>query len=952
MSKNLYKIEDYFKYQNHPVANDSFVCSLMMVHNLAEPHWLSIMCDQPLLRYVLCTIDSSDMDYSQMFLNKESISQKEWCQHTQIKKRDSCFVFYWQTEEYLFKSKFGHRIASLKSQLSSLEFLFIATSAQLSPILLPNENSLDNIQSLVYFNSFNKFVFSEKLQIRKTTAGFVIYKTCTFDKNTRHHLFRCRNNAYISQASVCDGVSDCPENNASDETGCICKLSHFKNKKKNKCKIIELTKKKSVCSLLYNTMKNNHCVPYVQKSIEYSLNCTNLMLSKSLKEIHNSINDQILHCIVPSEHDNGPNPMHFKNGMFSCEDPNQLPCRQDQTDYCFNIGDICKYTLDINHNLVPCKTGEHIEDCKYFECNLMFKCPNSYCIPWNYICDGKWDCPRGFDELENFQCMQYVECKHLFKCKYRDNCIHLSNVCDGNVDCVLEKDEMFCEIGTFICPTICDCLVFAIKCLHLSVSLEKNYALPFTVVSILYSQEFFHIDKFNKFENVRYLMLVYNNILHVCNYTSNWILLEILDLSYNLISNIERNCFYNMQFITTIKINSNKIHKIHSNSFSVLPNLRFLNLSNNFIASLPSKIFNKVNSISNLLLKKNDFKFINFQAFSNVEIKTLETSKYLICCVAALKTDCIYQYKPWYMTCSQLLPNMEVKTSIGIISVVLIVINISSLLLHCINFKQSKSFNVLIIAINLNDMMCATYLTLLFSADSYFGKHFSGNEQAWRGSPACFILFFICLSFSLTSPFLLSVLSFSRIMVFLYPFDSKFKDPVYNLRIVLNICTFLMFFSLVTTLITRFLFVELPISLCLPFIDPTNSFVTFKMITWVVAIVQLAASIVIIILYLKLFKWQKLLNQILAFPRQKSNNSVIVQLLTTSFSNILCWFPSSTVFLICIFATQYPISMIVWTTVVIMPINSIINPLIFIVTTLRKLREYQSKNTFSKGLNI
>ena len=404
------------------------------------------------------------------------------------KKRDSCFVFYWQTEEYLFKSKFGYRIASLKSQLSSLEFLFIATSAQLSPILLPNENSPDSIQSLVYFNSFNKLIFSEKLQLRKTTAGFVVYKTCTFDKDTRHHLFRCRNNAYISQSSICDGVSNCPDNNASDETGCICKLSHFKNKIKNKCKRIELTQ---TYSLLYNTTKDNHCIPYGKKSIEYSSNCINSMLSKSLKETHKNINAQTGHCIGYSEHDNGPNPMHFENGMFSCEDPNQLPCRHDQT-YCFNIGDICKYTLNINHNLVPCRTGEHVEDCEYFECNLMFKCPKSYCIPWNYICDGKWDCPKGFDELENFQCMQYVECKHLFKCKYRDNCIHLSNVCDGNVDCVLGEDEMFCEISTFICPTICDCLVFAIRCFHLSVSLEKNYdTLPFTVVSILYSQDFF-----------------------------------------------------------------------------------------------------------------------------------------------------------------------------------------------------------------------------------------------------------------------------------------------------------------------------------------------------------------------------------------------------------------------------------------------------------------------------
>ena len=935
ISNNLHRMEDYFRYKIHPI--DNYKCGLMMVHNLAEPEWLSIMCDQPLLSYVLCTVDSTDMDYSQMFLNKESISQKEWCQYSHIKKKDNCFVFYWQIKEYLFVSKFAYSIVNLKSQLSSLEFIFIATSAQLSPILLPNKNSPDSIQSLEYFNSFNKFAFSKKFQQRKNAAGFVIYKTYTFDKDARHHLFRCRNNAYISQSSVCDGVSDCSDNNASDETGCICKLSHFKNKNKNRCKIIQLTPTYSVCSLLYNTTKDNHCIPYGQESIDYSSNYIISILHKSLKEIHNGFNDQTVGIIGHLEHENGSNAMPLVNSVFSCKDPNHLLCRHGQTD-CFNIGDICKYTLNINHNLVPCKTGEHIEDCKYFECNLMFKCPKSYCIPWKYVCDGKWDCPRGFDELGYYECRQYITCKHLFKCKNRNNCIHLSNVCDGNVDCILGEDEMFCKISTFICPTICNCLVFAIRCLHLSINLEQLYnALPFAVVSILYSQEFFHINKFNKFENVRYLILVHNNISHVCNYTSNWILLEILDLSYNLISNIEKNCFYNMQFMTTIKINSNKIHKIHSNSFSFMPNLRFLNLSNNFIVSLPSKVFNKVNSISNLLLKKNDFKFISFQALTDVEIKTLETSKYFICCVIPPGTDCIYPYKPWYMSCSQLLPNLNVRISIGIISLALIIINISSLLLHCIKFKQSKSFNVLIIAINLNDMMCATYLTLLFSADSYFGKHFSGNEKAWRGSPVCFFLFFLSLSFSPTSPFLLSVLSLSRNMVFLYPFDSKFKDAVYNFRIVLNICTFLMFCSLVTTLITRFLFIELPISLCVPFIDPTNSFVTFKMITWIVAIVQLAASIVTIILYFKLFKWQKTSNQ-LPYVRKRSYYWMTVQLIIISFSNILCWFPSSTIFLISLFVGQYPPSMVLWTTILIIPINSIVNPLIFIIATLRKLR--------------
>ena len=752
----------------------------------------------------------------------------------------------------------------------------------------------------------------------------MVYKTHAFDKDTRHHLFRCRNNAYVSQLSVCDGIFDCPEVNANDEAGCFCKPSHFKNKDRSNCKIIQLSSTKSVCSLLFNTTKNNHCIPYGDKNNEYSSNRINSILWKNIKENVIGINDQIVDCTEHLEDVDGLSTMLSTSDIFLCKNLNQLPCKQGHT-YCFNIGDICKYKLNIHNDLVPCRTGEHIEDCQYFEYNMMFKCPRYYCLSWNYVCDGKWDCPKGFDELGYYQCQQYMTCTNLFRCKYRDSCIHLSNVCDGYVDCAFGEDEIFCKLSTFICPTICDCLVFAIRCLYLSVNLDQFYdTFPFTVISILFSPEVFYIDKFNKFENVINLILVHNNISHVCNYTSNWMVLEILDLSYNLISSIERNCFHNMQFLTIVKLNSNNIFKIDSNSFSTLPNLRFLNLSNNFIASLPSNIFYQVNNISNLMFKRNDFKFISFQAFFNIEIKRLEFTKYLVCCVVPLSTDCIYPYKPWYTTCSQLLPNSEVRISIGIISIALIAINISCLLIHCFSFKQSKSFTVLIIAINLNDLLCTTYLSLLFLADNYFGKHFSGYEQTWRGSSICFLLFFFSLSFSLTSPFLLSILSFSRIMIVLFPFDSKFKDAVYNLKIVVNMCTLLIIFSLVTTLITRFLLRELPITLCLPFIDPTNSFVTFKIITWVVVIVQLLASIIVIILYLKLLKWQKMSPHLSNIPRQKSYFSMIVQLTTISFSNVLCWFPSTIVFMSSLFVAQYPIEMIVWTTVVIMPINSVV----------------------------
>ena len=81
----------------------------------------------------------------------------------------------------------------------------------------------------------------------------------------------------------------------------------------------------------------------------------------------------------------------------NCQYSSQISCGSPNSN-CYNIIDICVYRLNMYHQLVPCAFGENLQDCRQFECNMMFKCPNFYCIPWTYVCDGMWDCPYGYDE--------------------------------------------------------------------------------------------------------------------------------------------------------------------------------------------------------------------------------------------------------------------------------------------------------------------------------------------------------------------------------------------------------------------------------------------------------------------------------------------------------------------------------------------------------------------------
>ena len=99
-----------------------------------------------------------------------------------------------------------------------------------------------------------------------------------------------------------------------------------------------------------------------------------------------------------------------KETHVGCKDKNQLACLKGHQ-RCFNITEICKYKLNKYGHLTPRRTGGYIEECKEFECNMMFKCLGYYCIPWSYVYDGKWDCPEGSDELSTYSCGKTRKCK-------------------------------------------------------------------------------------------------------------------------------------------------------------------------------------------------------------------------------------------------------------------------------------------------------------------------------------------------------------------------------------------------------------------------------------------------------------------------------------------------------------------------------------------------------------
>ena len=60
-----------------------------------------------------------------------------------------------------------------------------------------------------------------------------------------------------------------------------------------------------------------------------------------------------------------------------------------------------------------------------------------------------------------------------------------------------------------------------------------------------------------------------------------------------------------------------------------------------------------------------------------------------------------------------------------------------------------------------------------------------------------------------------------------------------------------------------------------------------------------------------------------------------IQIFIVTVSNILCWIPSGIIYLVALFLKKYPVNLIIWSTIAVTPINSVINPVVFIVANFR-----------------
>ncbi len=539
-------------------------------------------------------------------------------------------------------------------------------------------------------------------------------------------------------------------------------------------------------------------------------------------------------------------------------------------------------------------------------------------------------------------------CSGLFKCisDVIVVCVHPTDVCNRKHDCSSGDDEYFCDLPRK-CPNNCTCLMYAAICYEpsdfqwpLVYELAEHYVfLQFTRTAAL--ENAWAIGP-----NIAIFVWQNSNVSNICNKTTSRISskVQLLDFSSNKLKRLTNACFQmgNLHFLF---VNHNQIYFIHPDAFKFTEKLLKCDFSSNSLHTftLPKQFI----ALQFLNITDNSFKSFDEAVSQRVQIQLLSTNDPKVCCLLNTSVSVCSSSWPWPLTCERLLSPLSAKISLYMMVFILCLLNMLSLILMSKKYHKmlkldqnanakttpvSKGFMLNTLLVHINDTWQGICLVLLIIYDEIKRDHFFWYVEHWLQSFECLALGFFVIFLTQDSLFLLNLLSLSRLLVVKYPFKSMLKKQKNVGRsVLLGKMVFLLLNSI--SLFVFFVVEEhdqVPFKTC-RFVGQTSRSGTVLFFTILVTVLQMTSLFSIYKMYCMLYKelQDNLKLEIRSSSEDKPHKKVLIHAVLIVTSSALCWLPSSVIYIITVTVARFPPDILMWNTVLIAPVVSVMNPVIY-----------------------
>lgn len=786
---------------------------------------------------------------------------------------------------------------------------------------------------------------------------------CNYRKCDSTSEFTCNSGQCISKDAQCDLFPDCIDK--SDEDRCI------------KCR-------NGLCH-------DGRCLPK-HWFADGEVDCNACSSRGDIRAEMDSVqDDNIAQCVFTCNRTQCAYIHMLGNGIVDCTGPEgpldetigkltSMECYEEPdniTNIYNNWAPQCVYIKDRYDGLLGCRDLSHLQNCEDFVCPEGYiKCPRAYCIPIHYVTNDIYDCPYGEDEKLPLNCWDG------FKCTSSTICLHPDNVCDGHPHCPHGDDELNCYVtcmSGFLCmggAVTVSSYDLATPLMDLSFVDHRTRYLDLSGVNI--STVFPEFPK-GRFYNLVEMHLSGCSITHVdsVSYSQNdlWSVTTI-DLSYNKIENIAlTSIFRYMVSLKVLNLSHNEaLTLLHPDTFNTygsvsvladldlshtnisvllegllvpLVNLDRLSLRGTKIVDMRPDMFPMDFSLQVLDLREIQVKYFYASTFKYIVVKTnLFTDTFKLCC-AQLHN----QHTPTHVcdappdpfsSCSDLMNQPILRVLLWLFGCLAVVGNVVVIVyrLVCDRSILKMAYGHFVMHLSISDLFMGVYLLIVAVADSYFRGTYVWNEMEWRNSISCRVAGFLSTLSSEVSTFFIFLITVDRFLVIKFPFGQlKMSSSVITLCCVLS---WVVGLSISTTpLLPPFqdwtTYSSNGMCLGLPLISQRQpgwefSSVVFIFVNFVLFIMIAIGQFIIYRTMASMRLGHGALTN--ATTRRAQDFAVARHLSLIAMTGFLCWFPIGVMGLMAMDGYELGREVYAWSTVLILPINSALNPLIYTIPAL------------------
>ncbi|XP_053385660.1 uncharacterized protein LOC123537998 [Mercenaria mercenaria] len=568
-----------------------------------------------------------------------------------------------------------------------------------------------------------------------------------------------------------------------------------------------------------------------------------------------------------------------------------------------------------------------------------------------------------------------VHCQDQYKCASSKTCLPMVHVCDGYRHCVHGDDELLCG---FECPNKCVCSGLAVHCKardlklsyiddfpkatrELDLSLNKKLhsvlqqpVLDLILLSILNLSgcDIKNLSRhaFHRLRNLQLLDISYNLITVLPERVfSSLTQLKTLHIHSNIyLSGIDPYAFHNLFLIRDLNLANMRLTKVSAKTFAGLK-LKSIDLSNNRIEQMEPFSFSNL-SVNKINFERNNIKSFNKDTFTGVtDLQILITPSFKFCCIRpnyVAEHNCV-PTQDEFSSCEDLMRHSVLQFLLWLIGLMALLGNGLSLIYRLkVDRKRLKlSYGIFVTNLAAADLLMGVYLVMIAVADAVFRKRYIYVDEKWRGSFMCNLAGVLSTISSECSVFFLCLITLDRLLVIKYPFGTKFfttKKSVICVTAAWLISSFIAILPVVYEGYFQNKFysrsgvcIALPLTRDRPpgWVYSILVFVVFNFITFLlVAIGQ----------WTIFYEMQKSSGMATtAQSSRKRDLKVARNLLLVVATDFMCWFPIGVMGVIALSGHAISGDVYAWAAVFILPVNSALNPILYTLTAIIAGKDFQ-----------